>query len=147
MSASRSKFPSWTVSHTERRLPRRSCAREKLGADGMREYSIFKCVNNCNNPFIAILTDNIHQNKNQAIEDHLSMCQAIPEDERPKKIHRGGISATALADPAKRAELLPNLHAECLARHNKLEEKIDSLQIDVSNLKELVKQLREVHKD
>ena len=44
---SREKYPDWQVARVERLPPSRKCKAELLGADGLREYSFFECVNGC----------------------------------------------------------------------------------------------------
>ena len=68
---SREKYPDWQVARVERLPPSRKCKAELLGADGLREYSFFNCVNGCGID-VKVLSDSLRQHKNQAIDDHLS---------------------------------------------------------------------------
>ena len=80
----------------------------------MREYSFFECVNGCGVD-VKVLSDSLKQHKNQAIDDHLSTCQAIEEADRPAKVARGAIPVSILNDPEKMA-LVPALHKQCNER-------------------------------
>ena len=119
---SREKYPEWTVTRTERLPPSRKCKPELLGEDGMREYSFFECVNGCG-VGVKVLSDSLKQHKNQAIDDHLSTCQAIEEADRPAKVARGGIPVSILNDPEKMA-LVPALHKQCNERYEAVMEEV-----------------------
>ena len=128
--ASREKFPNWRVDRSERRKPKRTCAPEKLGADGMREYKILKCAHSCGAE-LAVLADNFYQHKNQTIVDHLAVCPSVPEGERPAKIPRGGVSMKTLADPAKTA-LIPSIHKKCHEQISELRDEMESMRETLS---------------
>ena len=122
---SREKYPDWQVARVERLPPSRKCKAELLGADGLREYSFFECVNGCGID-VKVLSDSLRQHKNQAIDDHLSTCQAIEVEERPAKVARGAIPVSALNDPEKLA-LVPALHKQCNERYEALSEEVKNI--------------------
>ena len=79
--------------------PKRLCAKNLLGEDGMREYSVFKCHHGCGDS-VYVLSDNIRMHKKQAITDHLAICTAISDEERPVKVKRGGVAISTLSGVA-----------------------------------------------
>ena len=123
---SREKYPEWVVTKTERLPPSRKCKPELLGEDGMREYSFFECVNGCG-VGVKVLSDSLKQHKNQAIDDHLSTCQAIEEADRPAKVARGAIPVSILNDPEKMA-LVPALHKQCNERYEAVMQKVQVIE-------------------
>ena len=129
MSGTREKYPEWVVSRTERLVPSRRCKPEALGEDGKRSYSFMQCVNGCGVD-VKICSDFLKQHKNQAIEDHLCVCEGLEESDRPTKVTRGGISASVLRDPAK-AALVPALHQKCDERYEALAEELQSVKYEV----------------
>ena len=101
-SSSRERYPDWVVTRTERLAPSRRCKPEALDEDGFREYSFLPCVNGCGVD-VKICSDYLKQHKNQAVTDHLSVCMAVVEEDRPRKVPRGGVAVSALTDPSKTA--------------------------------------------
>ena len=92
----------------------------------MREYSFFECVNGCG-VGVKVLSDSLKQHKNQAIDDHLSTCQAIEEADRPAKVARGAIPVSILNDPEKMA-LVPALHKQCNERYEAVMQKVQVIE-------------------
>jgi hypothetical protein len=121
-SSSRERYPDWVVTRTERLAPSRRCKPEALDEDGFREYSFLPCVNGCGVD-VKICSDYLKQHKNQAVTDHLSVCMAVVEEDRPRKVPRGGVAVSALTDPSKTA-LIPKLHAQCEERYNAVMEEV-----------------------
>lgn len=85
----KANYQEWVPSHVERRKPRRVGAKTKVDADGMREYSIFKCIHGCGEE-VPVPTAIMSQKKTQAIHDHLCRCPALSASARPEKKCRVG---------------------------------------------------------
>ena len=112
---SQGRYSEWTVDRIEQ-LPARRVS--KGGAEeGMRDYSIIKCVNNCGAE-LKMLTNG--KQKAQVIEDHLAVCQAVPDKDRPAKKPRA-VSLSTLSDRTKCQKLAPDLHSACERRIGDLE--------------------------
>lgn len=133
-SGSRERYPEWTVSRTERLVPSRRCKQEALGEDGKRSYSFLSCVNGCGVD-VKVCSDFLKQHKNQAIEDHLCICEAVDEADRPAKVPRGGVSASTLRDPAK-AALVPALHQRCDERFDAVTKQMQAVKDELCGVKD-----------
>ena len=100
-------YPEWTVEREESRAPKRKSTVMKLDANGMRLYSVMRCVYGCDSPEVVVPSDSFKSHKKEAIDEHLSTCKHCPDAARPTKRSRG-ITVAALANiqaaPIRRKE-------------------------------------------
>jgi len=118
------KYPGWVIDRHERRKPKRvsSKSRAKLDQDGKREYVVMKCVYGCATE-VEVLHEGFSKHRVQAIEDHLSMCEECPEDERVERKSRGVVTTASLLLSSTESveQLVPGIHSGCKARFDKID--------------------------